>query len=251
MPNSSTTEPKAHPSAPAPVREVTCDGTRSNPSSESIDTLSLPPQEQCNPNYITSVLRPEDIASLKGMDHVFTATTSMDHVGEHLNTLAYACAVGSPSYNGGPKRNEEAIKIPPTYKEVMASPQAKEEKMFIDKKMCILQPHQVLGMVSIKSVPADKNVIGSNFVFKQKDTSLYKSRLVVQAYAPEPGRSHRATFTPVCRIGSKRVMLAIVGNYRWPVLLVDFRQKSRTTCTSRQLQGDMSGMRTERSYVKA
>ena len=45
---------------------------------------------------------------------MFVATTLTDpyHVGEHPNTLTYACKAGSKSYKGGIKRDEEVIKIP-------------------------------------------------------------------------------------------------------------------------------------------
>ena len=122
---------------PAPAREVTRTGIRNNPSSDSINTSSLPPREQRNLSYTVSVVHPEDIVSLKTMDREFVATISTDlyHVREHPNTLSYACAVRQPKPQRRPRRDEEAIKILLYYMKSMASPQVKKRKIVIDNEM--------------------------------------------------------------------------------------------------------------------
>ena len=96
-----------------------------------------------------------------------------------------------------PKGDKQAIKIPLAYKEVMASPQAKELKSASDKEMDILKEHQVFDKVPIKSKPSAKINHRFSFRVQGKATGLYKSRLVVQAYNLEPGCEYWATFVPV------------------------------------------------------
>ena len=56
------------------------------------------------------------------MARALLATTSdLYHVEEHPNTLAYACPAGSPSHKGVPNGDEEAVKIPLTYKKATTS----------------------------------------------------------------------------------------------------------------------------------
>ena len=62
---------------------------------------------------------------------------------------------------------------------------------------------------------------GSRWVSKIKVDDLFKIRLVVLGWAQVPGIDCGGTFSPVCRLQSTRMMLAIAAELDYEVLMLD------------------------------
>ena len=84
-----------------------------------------------------------------------------------------------------------------------------------------LRKHNVYKLVKMSSVPKEKKIIGSRFVFKQKIDGRFKAKLIVQGYVQEAGVDYGRSYAPVCRIGSIRTVLAIACEHGWPVWQMD------------------------------
>ena len=108
------------------------------------------------------------------------------------------------------------LQIPRKYTDAINSPENKEWKIATDKEMNSLEDHDFYDLVPITSVPHD-NIIGSRFVLQAKTDGRFKARFVVQGYVQEPSIDYGKSYTPVCRIGSIRMILAIACDRGWPM----------------------------------
>ena len=79
----------------------------------------------------------------------------------------------------------------------------------------------MFDLVSLASVPSEKKVIGTKWVFKVKADHTLKGRVVVQGWGQVPGIDCGCTYAPVCRIQSIRMALAIAAHENWEVLQLD------------------------------
>ena len=109
------------------------------------------------------------------------------------------------SFSGG----EDKEQIPNTFKEMMTLPQAARWKAASDKEITSLEKCGVYELVTITSVPNGRNVVGTRWVCKIKADGVCKGRLVVLGWSQVPGIDCGGTFTPVCRLQSIRMVLAI------------------------------------------
>jgi hypothetical protein len=105
----------------------------------------------------------------------------------------------------------EAITTPSeplTYEEALASPERDLWINAIHEELESLARHKTWQLVPR---PQYRNVIGTKWVFKIKDTipRRFKARLVAQGYSQIPGIDYNETFAPVVKSTSVRTLFAI------------------------------------------
>ena len=76
--------------------------------------------------------------------------------------------------------------------------------------------------------PADKNVIGTKWVFRNKldengEITRNKARLVCKGYAQEEGLDYGETFSPIARMEGVRTLLAYVAFKSFKVYQIDVK----------------------------
>ena len=140
--------------------------------------------------------------------------------------LEYALVTSNPLSEHS--SDGEAIVIPNTFTEAMESPQAAKWKETSDKEMASLQKHEVFDLVPSASVPSEKKVFWTKWMFKVKADYTLKGRLVVQGWGQVPGIDLGCTYARVCRIQSIRMALAIAARENWEVIQLDVQQHSIT-----------------------
>ena len=86
-----------------------------------------------------------------------------------------------------------------------------------------LQDLNVYKLVPRSTVPPGLKVIGTKWVLKVKANQTYKARLVAQGWNQVPGQNCGSTFTPVCRLQSVRMVLAIAAEMDWGVCQLDVK----------------------------
>lgn len=91
----------------------------------------------------------------------------------------------------------------------------------MDKEMKRLKENQVYDLVPKSSVPPTCKIIGTRWVYKVKSDFTFKARIVCQGWSQRPGIDCGATFAPVCRIESIRVLLAIATQFDWDIYMCD------------------------------
>ncbi|GJZ98742.1 putative RNA-directed DNA polymerase [Tanacetum coccineum] len=100
---------------------------------------------------------------------------------------------------------------PANYKEVMATPKADKWKEAMKSKIQSMYDNQVWNLVD--TTPGLKTV-GCKWIFKKKTdmdgkVHTYKARLVAKGYTQTHRIDYEETFSPVAKIKSIRIMLAI------------------------------------------
>ena len=125
-----------------------------------------------------------------------------------------------------------------TFKEAMTLPAKAQGKAASGKEMASLKNNYVYTLLPAASVPAGHKIIGSRWAYKVKADKSHKGRVVVLGWGQLPGIDCNSTFTPVCRLQSIRMMLAIAAEYILECWQLDYY----TAC----LNADV----TEEVYVK-
>ncbi|KAF1327473.1 Integrase catalytic core protein, partial [Globisporangium splendens] len=104
------------------------------------------------------------------------------------------------------------IRVPRNYREAMRSLQMIEWKRAMDEEMNALRAKQVLE--PIDRIPEEKHAISSRWVLSVKTDNegyieKYKARLVARGFKQIMGVDFHETFSPVARISSFRLLLAL------------------------------------------
>jgi Reverse transcriptase (RNA-dependent DNA polymerase) len=104
----------------------------------------------------------------------------------------------------------------------------------MDRKISTLQN---TGTWSVVPQPADKNIVGSKWVFRIKckaDGSVdkYKAHLVARGFTQVYGEDYLETFSPIAKLTSFRTILAFTTRYNWDIETFDFN--------SAYLNGDLN-----------
>ena len=95
--------------------------------------------------------------------------------------------------------------VPMTYKQAMLSDECEKWKIAMDSEMSAHYSNNTWDLVTL---PKDRKAIGNRWVFTKKDDGRYKARLVAQGFSQVPGEDYLATFSPVIRYESVKLLLA-------------------------------------------
>ncbi|GKD69671.1 putative RNA-directed DNA polymerase [Tanacetum coccineum] len=114
---------------------------------------------------------------------------------------------------------------PANYKEAMASPEAAKWKEAMKSEIQSMYDNQVWNLVD--TTPGLKTV-GCKWIFKKKTdmdgkVHTYKARLVAKGYTQTHGIDYEETFSPVAKIKSIRIMLAIVAFHDYEIWQMDVK----------------------------
>ena len=122
----------------------------------------------------------------------------------------------------------EAIEETSTDPKSLAEAQSRADwprwKEAMDKEMSTLEK---AGTWKTVPRPTDKNIVGSKWVFRIKrkadgTVDKYKARLVARGFSQIYGVDFFNTYSPVARLSSFRLILAIAARYDWEVESFDF-----------------------------
>ena len=114
---------------------------------------------------------------------------------------------------------------PASVAEALSSPAKDKWLVAMQEEMSSMDKNKVWELVDI---PPGRKAIGSKWVFKVKrkaDGSIdkYKARLVAKGYTQREGVDHGDTFSPVVRIASIRLILAIVAHLDLELFQLDVK----------------------------
>ena len=110
-----------------------------------------------------------------------------------------------------------------TFKEAKAPAHSPQWTKATEKELASLKENNVYDLVPRKADPPGCKVIGSRWVYKVKSDYTFKARLVCQGYAQRPGIDCGATFAPVRRIESQRILMAIACYHDWDIVMLDVK----------------------------
>ena len=114
---------------------------------------------------------------------------------------------------------------PASYKEAMAGPEAAQWKEAMDSEIQSMKDNQVWNLV--EPTPGHKTV-GCKWIFKKKtdmdgNVCTFKARLVAKGYTQTHGIDYDETFSPVAKIKSIRILLAIAAFYDYEIWQMDVK----------------------------
>eukprot|EP00752_Nemacystus_decipiens_P010633 g9470.t1 len=180
--------------------------THDTPSIENIDTAGLDGKSKSMLRRVQIDMKGYDEPEQKDQAHLVYAPSFVEY--------AYVTETSAQS-NPDPA----SISLPNTFKEAKASSHSAQWTAAMNKELASLKENNVYDLI----VPAGCKVIGSRWVFKVKSNYTFKARLVRQGYAQRPGIDCGATFAPVCRIESQRILMAIACHYDWDIIMLDVK----------------------------
>ncbi|GJV15870.1 putative RNA-directed DNA polymerase [Tanacetum coccineum] len=114
---------------------------------------------------------------------------------------------------------------PANYKEAMASPKAAKWKEAIKSKIQSMYDNQVWNLVDTTT---GLKMVGCKWIFKKKTdmdgkVHTYKARLVAKGYTQTHMIDYEETFSPVAKIKSIRIMLAIATFHDYEIWQMDVK----------------------------
>jgi hypothetical protein len=116
--------------------------------------------------------------------------------------------------------NLSSINEPNSYEEAMCN---ENWRNAIDAELSALMKNKTWDLVTL---PAHKKAIGCKWVFKLKlhaDGSVerYKARLVAKGFTQTEGIDYMDTFSPVVKMTTVRVFMALAASQDWPLFQLD------------------------------
>ena len=75
----------------------------------------------------------------------------------------------------------------------------------------------------IELLPADRKAIGCRWLFRKKGDCRYKARLVAKGYSRKQGIDYEETFTPVAKLTTIRILLALSCENDWEIERMDLK----------------------------
>ncbi|CAN0494520.1 unnamed protein product, partial [Discosporangium mesarthrocarpum] len=72
-------------------------------------------------------------------------------------------------------------------------------------------------------LPPGRKLVGSRWLFRIKTNGRYKPRFVAQGLSQIPGVDYFATFAPVARMNSVRLLLSLAADYNWDLVHLDVK----------------------------
>jgi len=114
---------------------------------------------------------------------------------------------------------------PTNYKEAMAGPEAAKWKEAMDSEIKSMYDNQVWNLVDQQP---GRKIVGCKWIFKKKidmdgNVSTFKARLVAKGFTQTPGIDYDETFSPVAKIKSIRIMLAIAAFHDYEIWQMDVK----------------------------
>ena len=108
---------------------------------------------------------------------------------------------------------------PANYREAVAGPESAKWKEAMDSEIKSMYDNQVWNLVD--NVPGRKTV-GCKWIFKKKtdmdgEVHTFKARLVAKGFTQTPGSEYDETFSPVAKIKSIKIMLAIAAFHDYEI----------------------------------
>ena len=123
----------------------------------------------------------------------------------------------SPSYNMGI--------LPATYEETMQRP---DSDQWLETMKAELQTMKEMCVYKLTKLPEGRKAIGCRWVleFKEdnKGRSVFKARLVTQGFSQVPGVNYGATFTPVIKPASVRLIVILACQKNWEMDTFDTKR---------------------------
>lgn len=122
---------------------------------------------------------------------------------------------------------------PSNYKEAMAGTAATKWKESMESEIQSMRDNQVWNLVD--PAPGTK-IVGCKWIFKKNtcmdgNVHTFKARLVAKGYNQTQGIDYEETFSPVAKIKSIRILLAIAAFHDYEVWQMDVK----TTFLNRKL----------------
>ncbi|UOH83756.1 hypothetical protein LQV05_006493 [Cryptococcus neoformans] len=126
----------------------------------------------------------------------------------HIAALAAEAALASATVPTGDE--------PATIEEAMDSPERDKWHQAVESELNTLKSKGTWSEVS--QVPDGRKLVGCKWVFKRKldadgNVAKYKARLVAQGFFQQPGLDYEATFAPVSRSTTFRLLMTIAATY--------------------------------------
>jgi hypothetical protein len=119
---------------------------------------------------------------------------------------------------------ESGFTEPQNFQQAWNHPEIQEQKCWqqaIKKEYKDMINKEVWKKVSLSSVPANRRLLGSKWVFKKKRNGDYRARLVALGYNQIPGVDYTANYSPVVHEVTMRTVLLLKLINNWPAELID------------------------------
>ena len=94
-----------------------------------------------------------------------------------------------------------------------------------DEEIEAIEKNQTWQLVNL---PKGKDAIGVKWIYKTKfdadgNVVTHQQRLVAKVFSQQPGIDYNETFSPVARLDTVRIVLAIVGHHKSKVYHMDVK----------------------------
>ncbi|KAL0440774.1 UNVERIFIED_CONTAM: Retrovirus-related Pol polyprotein from transposon TNT 1-94 [Sesamum radiatum] len=112
-----------------------------------------------------------------------------------------------------------------TFKDAMVSSEAKQWKKIVKSEMDSIVSNRTWVLIDL---PLGCTTIGCKWIFKKKlkhDGSVdkFKARLVAKGFKQKKGINYFDTYSPVARLTTIRVIIALVSMYNLPIHQIDVK----------------------------
>jgi hypothetical protein len=114
---------------------------------------------------------------------------------------------------------------PSNYEEAMAGPDSDKWLEAMKSEIGSMYENEVWTLTDL---PDDRQAIENKWIFKKKtdadgNVTIYKARLVAKGYRQVQGVDYDETFSPVAKLKSVRIMLAIAAYYDYEIWQMDVK----------------------------
>ena len=114
---------------------------------------------------------------------------------------------------------------PETYEEAMMSPDSNKWQEAMKSEIGSMYENQVWTLVDL---PDGRKAVENKWIFKKKtdadgNVTVYKARLVAKGFRQIQGVDYDETFSPVAKLKSMRIMLAIAAYYDYEIWQMDVK----------------------------
>jgi hypothetical protein len=119
----------------------------------------------------------------------------------------------------------EIVTEPASYAEALRRPDFPMWQKAMETEM---EQHAEVGRWTLVELPAGKNVVGSQWVYAAKTNAegtfdLGKARVVAQGFTQRPGMDYFEVTSPVVKLDSLRLILAIAIQKGWEIEMMDVK----------------------------